>query len=507
MRILLWCLLIACAAPARADDPHAGHALGRVDFPISCALAVRPDFDRALALLHHMTYPQARKAFEEVAARDPDCAMAHWGIAMTYFQPLWPTRPDLAERTIGWHEVERAQALKAPTERERLFITMPAAFFENPASDDYWLRVRRWADATARVHAALPEDPEATVFEALALLATMPADRVSRENADAAATLLLAVHAQNPDHPGAMHYLVHANDVPGREHESLELTRHYEQIAPDNPHALHMPTHVYTRLGDWAGVVRGNQRAAAAALTVPAGDKGQYVWDEYPHAIEYLAYAHLQQGEIDEAIAQRDRLFSTRALQPSFKTAFHLASTQARIPLVQRDWASAAALQPRTPASIDWDKYPWADAILWFAHGMGSAHIGKTAAAESARAQLVVLEAKATAAKETLFARNIAILRLELDSAIAHVAGDNDLALARLREAAALEAATPKHPVTPGPTLPADELLGDLLLDLDRPEEARAAYRAALGRWPGVRHSVDGERRATSAISAADARR
>jgi len=498
-------LCLACLGPAAAagDRTHAGHDLGRVDFATSCAPAVRDDFNRGLALLHHMTYPQARAAFADVAKRDPGCAMAHWGVAMTYFQPLWPTRPDLAERESAWREVERAQALKPPTERERMYVAMVAAFFEEPASIDYWLRIRRWADATARLHAAFPDDPDAIALQALALLATTPADRVTRANADAAAKLLLALNARYPEHPGAMHYMVHANDVPGREHESLEITRHYEAVAPDNAHALHMPTHVYTRLGDWEGVVRGNLRAAEAALKVPAGDKGQYVWDEFPHAIEYLVYGYLQQGDLTRATAQRDRLLATHALQPSFKTAFHLASAQARIPLARRDWANAAALAPRTPASgIAWDKFPWPDATLWFAHGLGSAHLHRTADAQAAHDQLVALEAKATAAQEMLFARNIAMLRLELEAAIAQAGGRNDEALARLREAAALEAATPKHPVTPGPLLPADELLGDLLMDLGRPAEAQAAYRSALAHWPGVRHSIEGERRATAALAA-----
>src|SRR5688500_5929479 len=215
--ILAAVVSLACVAPAAADRPHAPDGLGRVDLQTSWRPAVRPDFNRAVALLHHMTYPQARTAFADIAEQDPDCAMAHWGVAMTYFQPLWPTRPDLAERQAAWREVERAQALEPQTERERMYVAMVAAFFEDPASDDYWLRIRRWADATARLHAAFPDDADATAFHALALLATMPADRVTRANADAAAKLLLALNARLPEHPGAMHYMVHANDVPGRE--------------------------------------------------------------------------------------------------------------------------------------------------------------------------------------------------------------------------------------------------------------------------------------------------
>ena len=279
-RLFLLCLavLLAPIANGAAEkmepaEAHAGHALGKVSFPVSCSPQAQLEFNHAVALLHHMTYPQAREAFAQVAKTDPDCAMAHWGIAMTLFQPLWPTRPGPDALQRGWDEVEKAKSLKPPTERERLFVAAAEAFFLDPASKDYWLRIRRWEEAMERVYQAFPDDPEAEVFYALAHLATAPSNTISREHSDRAAEILLRVYKQNPDHPGAMHYLVHANDVPGRERESLEITRKYEAVAPDNPHALHMPTHIYTRLGDWDGVIRGNLRAADAALKYPAGDR------------------------------------------------------------------------------------------------------------------------------------------------------------------------------------------------------------------------------------------
>jgi len=260
--------------------------LGTVVFPVSCAEPAQAEFQRAVALLHHMTYPRAAEAFRRVAELDPECAMAHWGIAMTLFQPLWPTRPGPEELRRGSEEVERARALAPPTARERLFVEAAAAFFADPASPDYWARIRRWERATERVYDAFPRDPEAAVFYALAYLAVTPPDTVTRAYADRAAGLLLDVYERNPDHPGAMHYLVHANDVPGREHERLDVVRRYEAIAPRNPHALHMPTHIYTRLGDWDAVIAGNLAAAAAALEQRVGERSEWVWDEFPHAME-----------------------------------------------------------------------------------------------------------------------------------------------------------------------------------------------------------------------------
>lgn len=510
--VLLAVMLVGCAhapdthapdthAPGTHAQHHAGHPLGSVDFPVSCSARARTDFNRAMGLLHHMTYPQAREAFEGVARTDPGCAMAHWGIAMTLFQPLWPTRPGPAALQRGWDAVQKAKALQPATERERLFVAAAEAFFMEPTSSDYWLRIRRWEQAMARAHAALPDDPEVSVFHALSHLATAPSNVVSRVHADAAAAILLGVYGNNPDHPGAMHYLVHANDVPGRERELLEITRRYEVLAPRNPHALHMPTHIHTRLGDWDAVIRGNLRAAEAALEYPAGDHGQFVWDEFPHAIEYLVYAYLQKGADDQAALQLQRLRGTPRLEPSFKTAFHLASTQARHALERRAWNEAALLLvPGEPAALDWARFPWAEAIVQFARGLGAAHLGNTGQARAAGQRLEALEGVARTAGEVRFARNIQVLRLELDAWVAHVEGQRESSVALMREAAELEASTPKDPVTPAPTLPAHELLGDLFMEQAMPAEAFVAYRRAMALYPKRFNSLLGAARAARTL-------
>jgi tetratricopeptide (TPR) repeat protein len=479
---------------------HAGHSLGTVNFPVTCTEQAQVEFNRAVALLHHMTYPQAREAFEQITATDPRCAMAQWGIAMTLFQPLWPTRPVVEERQRGWEAVQKAKALELPTERERLFVAAAEAFFLEPLGSDYWLRIRRWEQASERLYAAFPDDPEATAFYALAHLATAPPNVISRAHSDRAAEMLLSVYERNPDHPGAMHYLVHANDVPGRERESLEITRKYEAAAPHNPHALHMPTHIYTRLGDWDGVIRGNLRAAEAALEYPAGDHGEFVWDEFPHAIEYLVYAYLQKGADDEAAAQLKRLHATARLEPTFKTAFHLASIPARYALERRAWNEAALIASREPATLDWDRFAWPEAIMQFARGLGVAHLGNVNEAKAAGQRLDELEAATRAAGEELFARNIQVLRLELNAWVAHVEGRRESSVALMREAADLEASTPKHAVTPGPSLPAHEQLGDLLMEQNQPEEALAAYQRSMAFYPRRFNGLLGAARAARAL-------
>jgi tetratricopeptide (TPR) repeat protein len=467
-----------------------------VHFPVSCSTRAQAGFDRAMALLHHMTYPRARAGFAEVTKLDPRCAMAHWGFAMTLFQPLWPTRPTPDDLRRGREEIGRARALGTPTERERRFLDAGAAFFE-PDSAEYAARIRAWQGAMERAHEALPDDPEAAVWLALADLAVAPAAaHGARRQADRAAELLLGVLRQNPEHPGAMHYLIHADDVPGREHESPEVVRRYDAVAPRNPHALHMPTHIYTRLGRWDAVVAGNLRAAEAALEHPAGNAGQFVWDEFPHAIEYLVYAYLQFGADDSALIQLRRLRATQRLEPTFKTAFHLASVPARYALERHAWAEAMSLPPRDPPSLEWDRFAWPEAVTWFARGLGAAHEGRLDRVRAAGARLAELEAAAGRTGEVLFARQIGVLRLAVSGRLAHAEGKPDSAVALLRQAAELEAGTPKPAVTPAPTLPASELLGDLLLEQKRPAEALAAYRRSLELYPGRLNSLLGAARA-----------
>lgn len=475
---------------------HAGHALGSVYSPVSCTPAAQKEFTRAVAILHHMTYPQAQQAFEQAAAADPKCAMAHWGIAMTLFQPLWPTRPNAEARQRGWEAVQRAKSLDAPTERERLFIAAAEAFFLDPASADYWPRIERWEKASKQAYDALPDDPEAAVFYALAHLATTPPTRITRENADRAADILLNVYRKNPQHPGAMHYLVHANDVPGRERQLLEITRKYESLAPRNPHALHMPTHIYTRLGDCDGVIRGNLLAAEAALEHPAGANGELVWDEFAHAIEYLIYASLQQGDDRAAASQLKRLLETQRIEPSFKTAFHVASTQSRYALERRAWNEAVKIASREPATIDWNKAGWPEAITRFAQGLGFAHLGNLDGARKSLERVTELEANTRKSGEELFARNIGVLRLELSAWIAHVERKGEVSRQLMQEAIELETSTPKPAVTPAPTLPAYELLGDLLLEQQKPVEALAAYKSALELYPRRFNALFGAARA-----------
>lgn len=500
--VALAALLALAATEARSAGPldHGDHPLGMVDFPISCSTEAQQQFNHAVALLHHMTYPGAKAAFGQVAELDPECAMAHWGIAMSLFQPLWPTRPGPDQLQQGWEAVRRAEALAPPTERERLYIAAAEAFFREPESTDYWARIRRWEEATGALYQRFPDDHDAAALYALAHLATAPAGGSSLDHHDRAGAILSSIRAENPIHPASIHYLIHANDVRGREHESLDVVRAYAEIAPHNPHALHMPTHLFTRLGNWDEVVLWNLKAADAALDHSAGDDGQHVWDEFPHAVEYLAYAYLQQGADDAAERQLERLRSTERLHPTFKTAFHVSSIPARYALERGAWREAAELVPRPYDGLEWDRFPWPEAVTWFARGIGAARLGRFEDAARALDRLGELEQAADQAGEELFTRQIRVLRLAISAWLAHAQGKDELALEQMQAAAELEISTPKHPVTPAPTLPADELLGDLLMERGTPEEALAAYQRSLELHPNRFNSMLGAARAARAL-------
>lgn len=481
----------------------AGADIGDVDFRASCAAEVSEDFNRAVAMLHHMMYAQAREAFERIAAKDSDCAMAHWGIAQTLFQPLWPTRPGAEDLERGRETLERAREIGVETDREKAILAAAEAFFEDPDAD-WWTRIDRWADALTSAHEAHPGDLEIGAFYALSRLAVgQTADDRARYNAEGARAAL-AVHEKSPNHPGAIHYLIHANDIDARAGENLDVVRAYGDIAPSVPHALHMPTHIFVRLGNWPEVIEWNRRSAEAALQHPAGD---HVSHHYPHAADYLVYAHLQRGEDDKARAVLEGVLAKQGYQPSFISAFHLAAMPARFAVERRDWERAAAIEPRTPAEIPWDKFAWPEALSWAAHGLGAAHQGNLDQARRAGARLAVLRDGAEAAGESGFANYIEIDRLLLAGRIAQAQGNGDEAVALVERAAQLEDSMEKHPVTPGALLPPREALGELLLELDRPGEALAAFRSSQEVWPGRYRTLLGAARAASGTGDEDTAR
>lgn len=477
---------------ARADQ----QAVGRVDFRVSCGDEVREDFNRALALLHHMMYQQARAAFEKIAEADPQCAMAHWGMATTLFQPLWPERPDRETLDRGWQRISAALDEGTSDPREQRLMEATAGFFREPGSANYRTRIERWGEALATAYQDHPDDADIIAFYGLSRLALAGGADNPDELRDEAETVLRRVWENNAAHPGAIHYTIHATDADGRADNALDIVQAYSDIAPQVPHALHMPSHIYVRLGDWPTVIEWNRRSAEAALKHPVnGDTSLH----YIHALDYLLYAHLQQGADERADAVLEKAMGRDRYQPTFITAFHSAAMPARIAVERRDWQAATRLTPKSPEYLPWDKALWPRGLTWFARGLGAVHTGDGEAARQALEKLESLRDQARDQGETGFATYLDMDRHILAGWIAHSEGDHDKAVELIRSAGELEDGTQKSPVTPGALLPPREALGDLLMELDRPAEALAAYQQSNDTWPGRFNTLAGAARAAKA--------
>jgi tetratricopeptide (TPR) repeat protein len=477
-------LLLAAPNPGVGQEEY-----GAVDFSMSCDETVRSEFDQAVALLHHMMYEQAAERFVSVADADPDCAVAHWGVAMTQLHPLWAP-PTEEELTRGRSAAARAEEVGAPTERERAYISAIRAFFETDGS--FSDRLRAWEPAQTAVYEQHPGDVDAAAFHALARLATArPEDHSFSRQAEAGA-LLDRLREQNPRHPGLFHYAIHAYDNPALAERGLVAAREYDRIAPRVPHALHMPSHIFVRLGIWDQVASWNRRSAEAALMHSVAGRTAM---HYTHAMDYLVYALLQHGRDEEARAALAELQSRAPFQPHIGTAYALAAPPARLALERRAWEDAAALPVNDPAAFPWDRFPAAEALTWFARGLGSARTGDGDAARVALARLDELRGKLTETGDYWDATTAA-QRTAIDAWLRYHSGDVEGAIREMRAAADLEDSVDKHPVTPSSPLPARELLGEMLLDAGRPGDALTAFEASLEISPGRLNSLSGAGRA-----------
>jgi tetratricopeptide (TPR) repeat protein len=476
-------------------DPDAD--IGRVDFGADCSEAASAAFDRALAMMHHMMYEQARGLYEQIVEVDPDCAMAHWGIATTLFQPLWGTRPPVEDLQRGW-SLSRTAAGMTESERELALIHATTEFFRDPADADYATRQRRWHDGMKQAHQAHPDDLDIAALFGLALLAEAQGADDPHPLHERAEALLRAVHADEATHPGAIHYLIHGDDIDGRADRNLDIVEAYGQIAPQVPHALHMPSHIYVRLGDWPEVIDWNVASAEAALNYPAGE---LVSHHYPHAQDYLIYAHLQRGEDDQARRVLEETMATGAMQRTPISAFHVATMPARIAVERRDWHKAAELKVRQMPELPWDSPVglWSESQTWVARGLGAVHLEDLDGARAALERIRELRGQAEAQGERMFARYIGIDEYLVAGWLAHGEGDDEQAVEALRRAVEHEAAVEKHPITPGALLPPNEALGDLLMALDRPADALQAYAASDEIWPGRYNTLLGAIRSTQA--------
>ena len=486
------CTVLAGVLAARQAPQHDHGApsgrLGTVHFTTSCAPAVQKDFDRGVALLHSFWFSAAVESFNTVLKGDPTCIMAHWGIAMSWWgNPFAGYRSPQALKA-GLAATDAARALAAGTDREKAYVAAVDVLFRDAATVDQRTRTLGYEKAMEALTAKYPNDVEARIFYALALDQTaLPSDK-TYANQLKAAGMLEAEFKQQPNHPGLAHYIIHSFDVPALAPRALDAARRYAAIAPDAPHALHMPSHTFTRVGLWHESIEANLASAAAARKDNAAG-------EELHALDYQTYAYLQTAQdnaarktVEAIVPLADRILTPGAgnAAPPPAGFYAYAAIPARFALERNAWAEAAALTPRQTS------FPYADAVTHFARALGAARSGNPAAARQDIEKLAALRDALEKAKDAYWSGQVDIQRRGATAWVLLAEGQQDQALVMMREAADLEDATEKAAVTPGPIKPARELLGEMLLQLKQPAAALAEFETTLKKEPNRFRAIYG---------------
>src|SRR5213594_4398544 len=493
--------LLAVRNVKSATGPEPGdlRAAGKVEFPISCASSVQSEFSRGVALLHSFFYEEARRVFTSVAERDPKCAMAQWGIAITWWHPIW-TPPTSDEMRAGKTSIEKAMAMNAGTDRERGFITALNVYYNTADSSTTAPvgqschgpvgprdRVVAYEKAMRQLRDTYPDDFEVQTFYAFAVLATgyaTPNDTSLSKQLEAA-SILEKLWKQNANHPGVVHYLIHCYDYPALAQRGLAAAQTYDSIAPWVPHALHMPSHIFTRLGMWDESVAANRASAEASRAYAAMRHRDATEAEELHALDYMAYSYLQEARDAEAKKIVDLAAKVRKTNPEleFSAAYALAAIPTRYAFERNDWASAATLTiPNLP---HWSSFPFMEALIEYGHALGRAHIGDLDGARKAIARMQQLRDATKDPKFDYFKRHLDLQMQAASAWMAAAESKKNEAIEMLRGAADAEDILGKHPVSPGAFVPIREQLGSLLLEVGQAKEAQREFQAALKIYPG----------------------
>ena len=512
IRTFLAVLLIGLG-PVRSglsQTPGDLRGTGKVDFQISCAEEAQPEFNRGVALLHSFFYEEARRAFSAVAEQDPKCAMAQWGIAMTWWHPIWtPPRPD--EMAAGKSAIDQAMKLQPQSERERGFIEALNIYYNTADGPPDAAtgqschgpvgprdRVVAYENAMRKLYDKYPNDFEVAAFYAFAVLSTgyaTPTDATLAKQRESA-VLLEKLWKQNPNHPGVVHYLIHAYDYPQFAQRALPAAKSYASIAPWVPHALHMPSHIFTRLGMWEEAVESNQASAEASRAYAKSRNRDATEAEELHALDYLAYSYLQQAQDRKAKEIVDFVATVRKTNPEmeFSGAYALAAIPTRYVFERNDWKAAAQL--KIPDIPHWQSFPFMEALIEYGHALGRARTGDLAGAHQAIARMQQLRDATKDARFDYFKRHLELQMRAASAWIAHHETRDNEAIETLRKAADDEDILGKHPVSPGAFIPIREQLGSLFLELHRPGDAQPAFESVLKIYPKRFRALYGAARA-----------
>ena len=471
---------------------------GDVDFASSCSEASREAFDLAVSLLHSFEYAEAEKAFVKVIDQDPNCAMAYWGVAMSVYHLLW-NAPIPEEMEKGSKLLRIAETLQKTT-REQDYLDAIGAYYKDWKKIDHRTRAVNMERKMEEIHNKYPDDKEAAIFYALTLNSTAdPADKTYR-NQRKAGSILESIFPFQPNHPGIAHYIIHNYDYPELAHLALQTARKYAQIAPSSAHAQHMPSHIFTRLGLWEESIQSNLNSASAARCYAEQMEMAGNWTGELHALDYLIYAYLQKG--DNANANEQYTYFEKIKKVSgdkVSLAYPFAAIPARMVLENKQWSKAAKLKLHS-VEIPWEQFPWEKSIHHFARILGASHTGEVDLAEKELNNLGLLHQKLLENNEQYKADQVMIQIKSSQAWIEFAKGNNAEALALMIESTEMESNTEKHNVTPGEVLPASELLGDMLLAMNRPAEALEAYEINLKARPNRFNGIYGAAMAAKAM-------
>jgi tetratricopeptide (TPR) repeat protein len=447
--------------------------LGKVEFANSCSPAVQEKLQRGVAMLHSFYYSATQKAFEELAAEDNSCSIAAWGYASILMSnPLQGIGASAQGAQQAQDAIDKGRKMGAKTQRERDYLEAVAAYYEDFANRTERARQLARAKAYEALAAKYPDDDEAQIFYALYLAGTQTASDQTYSAYLKAAAILEKQFAKHPNHPGIAHYLIHSYDAPPIAQQGVPAARRYADIAPDAPHALHMPSHIFTRVGAWADSAATNRRSADAAQRSKDPDDAL-------HALDYMTYAYLQLGRDGDVRKTWDEARTLTGINPARATAYYaLAAMPARYALERGVWREATKLAPSS------SNFPFTEAMTHFARALGAARSGDPAAAQKDIETIAVLRDRLKAAKNEYWANEVEVMRLASVAWVALARENGDEALALMRQAADIEDKSEKNIVTPGRLLPARELLGDMLLELKRPADALKEYEASQHREP-----------------------
>lgn len=477
-----------------------GNTFGQVSFSLGCKYSVRETFNLAVSLLHSFEYDEAKKAFGQVLDGDPECAMGYWGLAMSYLHHprFGPSRENFEK---GSKILKIAESLPKTTKEGEYLEAVAAYYNEDWDKTDHKTRASKTEEKMEKIYTKYSDDKEAAIFYALSLFATSNLKDKTYAKQKKAGSILESIFPDQPNHPGIAHYIIHHYDSPDLAHLALPTARRYADIAPGSSHAQHMPSHIFTRLGLWDESIKSNISSASAAQCYAEETQMKGTWHNEIHAMDYLVYAYLQKGDNAKANEQYEHLKTVKKEYPAFHSPYNFAAIPVRMVLENKQWEKAANLEYHS-TEHEWEKSPWELSLLHFARALGASHTGDLASSEKEIATLQYLHQELIN-KEDKYRANQVLIQVKASKAWLNFAnGNHEEALSLMQEATVLEEETGKHPITPGEVLPAPELLGDMLMEMNKPVEALKAYEMNLKGHPNRFNGIYGA--AMAANSAGD---